>query len=83
MPDQASLPKPDEVLDTLGLYCPVPIWEAAKQIQRMKAGRVLEVLSDDDQIVDDMPTWCRRTGNEYLGLTQDGSEYHVFVRKSR
>ena len=79
---EATLPQPDETLDTLGLYCPVPVWEAAKQIRRMQVGQVLEVLSDDDQIVEDMPTWCRRTGNEYLGLTQEGDEYRAFVRKS-
>ena len=77
----SPLPEPDEILDTLGLYCPVPVWEAAKQIQRMQAGQVLKVLSDDEQIVEDMPVWCRRTGNEYLGLTQHETEYHVFVRK--
>lgn len=76
-----SLPEPDEVLDTLGLYCPVPVWEAAKRIKELKSGQVLEVLSDDEGIVEDMPVWCRRTGHEYLGLIQDGDQYRVRVRK--
>ena len=80
MPEQ-PLPDPDDILDTLGLYCPVPVWEAAKRLRQMPMGSVLEVLSDDEGIVEDMPTWCRRTGNEYLGLRQDGEDYHVFVRR--
>lgn len=71
----------DTVLDTLGLYCPVPIWEAAKQIRDMSNGQVIQVISDDEQIVDDMPAWCSRTGNQYLGLKRDGPEIHLFVRK--
>ncbi|MEE9286108.1 MAG: hypothetical protein V3V35_10340, partial [Dehalococcoidia bacterium] len=38
-------PAPDEVLGTLGLFRPVPIWEAAKAIQRMRPAQDLEVLS--------------------------------------
>ena len=81
MAEEHPLPEPDEVLDTLGLYCPVPVWEAAKRIREMRTGQVLEVLSDDEQIVEDMPIWCHRTGNEHLGLKREGNEYHVFVRK--
>ncbi len=81
MPTERPLPEPDEVLDTLGLYCPVPVWEAAKRVKEMKVGQVLEVLSDDEGIVEDMPVWCHRTGHEYLGLTQDGDQYRVRVRK--
>ena len=82
MPEDAALPPPDETLDTLGLYCPVPVWEAAKAIRHMAPGQVLEVLSDDEGIVDDMPVWCERTGHRLLGIRQDGEEYRVFVRKA-
>jgi TusA-related sulfurtransferase len=47
----------------------------------MKPGQVLEVQSDDNGIEKDMPAWCRMTGNEYLGLTKENDEYHVYVRK--
>ena len=63
-----ATPTPDESIDTLGLYCPVPVWEAAKRIKDMQPGQVLEVLSDDEGIVNDMPVWCRRTGHQLLSL---------------
>ncbi len=73
----------DEVLDTVGLYCPVPIIKTAERIKKMEAGKTLEILSDDRVILIDMPAWCRSTGHEYLGHRQEGAEYRLFVRKAR
>jgi len=73
--------KPDEVLDCVGVACPVPIFKTSNKIKEMKPGQVLEVQSDDDGIEKDMPAWCMMTGNEYLGLIKDKGEYHLFVRK--
>jgi tRNA 2-thiouridine synthesizing protein A len=72
----------DEVLDTVGLYCPIPIIKTAERIKRLGAGQILEVLSDDRVILIDMPAWCRSTGHEYLGHRRQGSEYRLFVRKT-
>jgi len=74
--------RPDDVLDTVGLYCPVPIIKTAERIRRMETGRILKVVSDDRVILIDMPAWCRSTGHEYLGHTQQGTEYGLFVRKA-
>jgi tRNA 2-thiouridine synthesizing protein A len=73
--------KPDEVLDCVGVACPVPIFKTSNKINGMKPGQVLEVQSDDDGIEKDMPAWCKMTGNEYLGLIKDKGEYHLYVRK--
>lgn len=73
--------KPDEVLDCVGLACPMPIFKTTTRINEMGSGQVLEVQSDDEGIEKDMPAWCRMTGHEYLGLTRHGEEYHVYVRK--
>jgi len=74
--------KPDEVLDCVGLACPMPIFKTTNKLKEMKPGQVLEVQSDDDGIEKDMPAWCKMTGNEYLGLIKDKGEYHVYVRKT-
>ncbi len=73
--------KADAILDTLGLYCPMPIVKTAKKIKDLKIGRVLEVISDDEGIKEDMPAWCRRTGNEFLRIEEGEGEYRVYVRK--
>ncbi|GAH21610.1 unnamed protein product [marine sediment metagenome] len=73
--------KADAILDTLGLYCPMPIVKTAKKIKDLKIGQVLEVISDDEGIKEDMPAWCRRTGNEFLRIEEGEGEYRVYVRK--
>jgi len=73
----------DEWIDTVGLYCPVPIIRTAERLRKMGAGRTLEILSDDRVILIDMPAWCRSTGNDYLGHRQERGEYRLFVRKAR
>ena len=73
----------DEVLDTVGLYCPLPIIKTAERLKGLAPGTVLEVLSDDRVILIDMPAWCRSTGNDYLGHRHDRGEYRLFVRKAR
>ena len=73
--------KADATLDTLGLYCPMPIVKTAKKIKDLKIGQVLEVVSDDEGIKEDMPAWCRRTGNEFLRIEEGEGEYRVYVRK--
>jgi len=69
------------VIDTVGLYCPIPIIRTAERIPLMADGEILEVLSDDRVILLDMPAWCRSTGNEYLGQREIGRVIHLYVRK--
>jgi len=73
---------PDETLDTLGLCCPVPVWETAKRIRSMAPGGVIEVLSDDEGVEEDFPAWCARTGNALLALTNEGGVYRALIRKA-
>lgn len=54
-------------IDTRGLYCPVPILRTRDRLKRVGAGTLLEVLSDDPVILEDMPAFCRAHGHEYLG----------------
>lgn len=71
----------DQKLDCIGLYCPMPIVKTAAKIKQMKIGEVLEVLADDVGIKMDIPAWVKATGQEYLGLTEDGDEIKVYVKK--
>jgi len=75
--------KADETLDCVGLYCPMPIVHTARKMKGLKPGQVLEVLSDDVGIKEDMPNWCKTTGNECLGIEEEKGLYRVFVKKLR
>jgi tRNA 2-thiouridine synthesizing protein A len=73
--------KADQTLDCMGFYCPIPIYKTAQKIKELKPGEVLEIVADDKGIKQDMPAWCRTTGNECLGIEEKDGEFRVFVRK--
>jgi len=71
----------DETLDCYGLLCPMPIIQTAKKIKDMEAGHILEIVSTDKGIIEDMPAWCRQTGQEYLGFEEEGDLFKVYIKK--
>ena len=74
-----DVPSADEILDVVGLFCPVPISRTAAQVRRMEAGRVLEIRADDPVTLIDLPNWCSGTGHRYAGWIRDGEEWRIFV----
>ena len=39
--------RPDESIDCIGLFCPMPIVKTREALTSMAVGQVLEMLSDD------------------------------------
>jgi TusA-related sulfurtransferase len=75
--------KADFTLDCYGLLCPMPIIQTAQKIKQMKIGEVLEVLSTDKGILEDMPAWCRQTGQEFLGIEEKDDVFKAYVKKNK
>lgn len=51
-------------------------------IKRMKSGDVLEVRSTDFGVREDLPAWCRMTGNALLAEQEGELHNRYFVRKA-
>ena len=75
--------KADQQLDCMGLYCPMPIYETSKKIKELKIGEVLEVIADDQGIKKDMPAWAETTGNELLGIEEEGGEIRSYIKRTK
>jgi tRNA 2-thiouridine synthesizing protein A len=60
--------KPAEKLDTVGLFCPQPLFQAREAIDRIKQGEILEMLADDPAAEEDIKRFCKRTGNKLLSI---------------
>lgn len=58
-------------LDVLGLFCPVPILLAAREMQKLRPGDLLEVLGDDPGIHEDMPAWCDHAGHRLIEMVDE------------
>jgi tRNA 2-thiouridine synthesizing protein A len=73
---------PDNQLDCLGLFCPMPILKVREALKPMGLGQVLEMLSDDPASEADMKSWTSRTGQELVEIEKNGAVFRFFVRKT-
>jgi TusA-related sulfurtransferase len=73
--------KTDVSIDCLGLFCPMPIIKTTEAIKKMDKGQTLEIIANDEGIVEDMPNWCKMTGQEFLGMEKEREEYRAYVKK--
>ncbi len=71
----------DQTLDTLGLFCPLPIILTSKKIKEMQSGQVLLVLCDDVGIKKDMPVWCKDSGNTLIETIEEKGIFKCYVQK--
>lgn len=68
-------------LDTMGTLCPIPIYLTCKRMKELHFGDILEVLSDDEGILSDMPSWCKATGNHVLQSSHSEGQFRFYIRK--
>ncbi len=73
--------KPDRVLDCVGLYCPIPIFNTALEIEKIEPMQVLEVVNNDPAAIQDIPRWAKRAGHKLLKLFKEGDNFHFLIRK--
>ncbi len=71
----------DETMDVIGYPCPIPLMKVLTRLKEMEAGQILEIVSDQKDIRKDAEDVCQRTGDELLGVEEDGGLYRVRVRK--
>lgn len=69
-------------LDTTGKCCPMPIVDMNKAIKSLRTGDVLEVIATDPGTRNDIPSWCERTGNEFLSFHEKDKIFRYYVKKS-
>jgi len=71
----------DQMLDTCGLLCPLPVLKARKRLTNMAPGEVLRVVADDPVAVVDMPHFCDEAGHALLSVQADGGVQIYLIRK--
>jgi len=72
----------DQILDTKGLSCPLPILRAKKALQGMSPGATLEVLATDPGAAKDFEAFCRTTGNELLSSSVEGKVFRFTLKRA-
>ena len=75
--------KPNQTLDCIGLYCPEPVFRTRIELDKMKIGEVLEILSDDPAAEEDIKSLVKRTGNELLKLSKEDNILRFLIKKAK
>jgi TusA-related sulfurtransferase len=72
---------PNQTLDVLGLYCPVPVFRTREEMDKLAVGQVLEVLADDPAAEEDIRSLVRRTGQQLLEICKEGNKLRFLIKK--
>ncbi len=75
--------KADDTLDLVCRMCPLHLMEPGEKLRCLKTGQVLEILTDYDQALEDIPAWCQRCGQEFIGVEEDEDCYKLYIRKRK
>lgn len=71
-------------IDAVGLFCPLPVVKLRLELEKLSLNDVIELLADDPGVLDDLPAWCRETGNKLLSLDKDKEGVFIaYVRKTK
>ena len=74
---------PDDTLDLVCRMCPLHLLEPGDRLKCLKKGQVLEVLTDYDGALEDIPDWCNKHGQEFLGMEEDDEYYKLYIKKKK
>jgi TusA-related sulfurtransferase len=74
-----GLPTPDRVLDLRGETCPYPPIYTNEELADMRAGEVLEVLTDNPPSIHTIPFYAAKQGHRLLAdPIRRGAVYSLF-----
>ena len=83
-PIESHLQKPDVSFDGGDLDCGSGLLLLIRRhIDPLERGRLLEIKSTEISVEEDLPAWCRLTGNELLSWTKSGRVRSFLVCKGK
>ncbi|MBI4865072.1 MAG: DsrE/DsrF/DrsH-like family protein, partial [Candidatus Riflebacteria bacterium] len=77
-----AAPVPVRTVDARGLQCPGPVLRLKEELDRLRQGEALEILSSDVGFASDVPAWCRSTGNLLVEVKPGNGHYKAIVVKA-
>jgi len=74
--------EPDETVDARGAACPGPLMDLIGTIRDVESGDVVQLMSDAEQSLTDVPEWAEEAGNELLAVEELDDHNAFYVEKS-
>ena len=72
---------PQLIVDTRGLFCPMPVIKTSDALKQLDSGALLEVVSDDPAIELDLPAWCKSNGHTIRHREKHAGAFRFIVEK--
>jgi len=73
--------EPDVTTDVVYMMCPMHLLKLDEMIKEIEPGQILEILTDYDGALEDIPGWCEKHGHEFLGIEEEDDFYKFYIRK--
>ena len=83
MVDSRSPKQAHQILDCIGLYCPMPVVKTRQEMDKLAIGEILEVLADDPAAEEDLKAWAKRTGQKILEIEKTGEGMRFLILKEK
>ena len=83
MVDASSSKRAHQVLDCIGLYCPMPVLNTKQEIDRLAIGEILEVWADDTAAEEDLKAWAKHAGQKIIEIAKTGEGMRFLIQKEK
>lgn len=83
MMDSSSSKRAHQILDCIGLYCPMPVIRTKQEVDKLAVGETLEVLADDPAAEEDLKAWAKRTGQKILEIEKTNEGLRFLIKKTK
>ena len=81
MAESSSPKQAHQILDCIGLYCPMPVLKTREKMDEITVGETLEVLADDPAAEPDLKAWAKRTGQKVLKIDKTSEGLRLLIEK--
>jgi tRNA 2-thiouridine synthesizing protein A len=81
--DSSSQKRVHQILDCIGLYCPMPVIRTKEEMDKIAIGETLEVLADDSAAEEDLKAWAKRTGQKILEIEKTSEGIRFLIKKTK
>jgi len=83
MVNSSSPKRAHQILDCIGLYCPMPVLNTKQEMDKLAIGEILEILADDPAAEEDLKAWAKRTGQKILEIEKTDEGMRFLIQKEK
>jgi len=81
LPEESKEPKPDHTLDCLSLFCPEPVFQTRKALDKITKGETLEIWADDPAAESDLASLAKRLQVKVLKIEKQDGKIRFLLQK--